>query len=59
MLALLNEDVPTPSDILLGNKLNDRIGTVGTSQEMLQTYSSSPYYKHLKNLKRFPKNPEN
>ena len=59
MLVPLTEDVPTPSEILLGKKLNDRIGTIETSQEMLQTYSTSPYYKHSKNLKRLKENPGN
>ena len=58
-LVLLTKDVPTPSDFLLGNNLNDRIGTIEASQKMLQTYSNSPYYKNSKNLQGFPKNPGN
>ena len=46
----LTTDVPTPSEFLLGNNLNDRIGTIETSQKILQTCSSSPYYKNSKNL---------
>ena len=59
MLAPLTVDVPTPSEIFLGKKLNDRIGAIETSQEMLQTYYTSPYYKHLKDLKRLKENPGN
>ena len=58
-VALVTKDVPTPSEFLLGNNLNDRIGTIETSQKMLQTYSNCPYCKNSKNLQRFPKNPEN
>ena len=58
-LTPLTKDVPTPSEFLLGNNLNDRIGIIETSQKMLQTYSNSPYYKNSKNLPRFPKNPGN
>ena len=58
-LVLLTKDVPTPSEFLLGNNLNDRIGTIEASQKMLQTYSNSPYYKNSKNLQRFLKNPGN
>ena len=58
-LSPLTKDVPTPSEFLLGNNLNDRIGIIETSQKMLQTYSNSPYYKNPKNLQRFPKNPGN
>ena len=54
-LSTLTKDVPTPSGFLLGNNLNDRIGTIETSQKMLQTYSNSPYYKNSKNLQRFSK----
>ena len=48
-LVPLTKDVPTPAEFLLGNNLNDCIGTIETSQKMLQTYSSSPYYKNSKN----------
>ena len=58
-LTPLTKDVPTPSEFLLGNNLNDRIGIIETSQKMLQTYSNSPYYKNSKNLPRFPKHPGN
>ena len=58
-LSPLTKDVPTPSEFLLGNNLNDRIGIIQTSQKMLQTYSNCPYYKNSKNLPRFPKNPGN
>ena len=58
-MASLTKDVPTPSEFLLGNSLNDTIGAIETSQKMLQTYSNSPYYKNSKNLPRFPKNPGN
>ena len=58
-LSPLTKDIPTPSEFLLGNNLNDRIGLIETSQKMLQTYSNSPYYKNSKNLPRFPKNPGN
>ena len=58
-LAPLTKNVPTPSEFLLGNNLNDRIGTIETSQKMLQTYSNSPYYKNSKILQRFPKKPGN
>ena len=54
-LVPLTKDVPTPSEFLLGNNLNDRIGTIETTQKMLQTYSNSPYYKNSKNLQRFQK----
>ena len=57
-LVPLTKDVPTPSEFLVGNNLNDRIDTIETSQNMLQTYSNSPYYKVSKHLQRFPKNPE-
>ena len=56
-LSPLTKDVPTPSEFLLGNNLNDRIGIIETSQKMLQTYSNSPYYKNSKNLQRFSKKP--
>ena len=49
-LVPLTKDVPTPAEFLLGNNLNDWIGTIETSQKMLQTYSSSPYYKNSENL---------
>ena len=55
----LTTDVPTPSEFLLGNNLNDRINTIETSQKTLQTYSNSPCYKNSKNLQRFPKSPGN
>ena len=59
-LVPLTRDVPTPSEFLLGNNLNDRIGTpTDASQKMLQTYSNSPYYKNSKNLQRFPKSSGN
>ena len=58
-LILLTKDVPTRSEFLLINNLNDRIGTIETSQKMLRTYSHSPYYKNSKNLQRFPKSPGN
>ena len=54
-LSPLTKDVPTPSEFLFGNNLNDRIGTIETSQKMLQTYSNSPYYRNSKNLQRFSK----
>ena len=54
-LASLTKDVPTPSEFLLGNSLNDTIGAIETSQKILQTYSNSPYYINLKSLQRFPK----
>ena len=53
------KDIPTSSEFLLGNNLNNRVDTIETSQKMLQTYSKSPYYKNSKNLQRFPKNPRN
>ena len=56
---LLPKDVPTSPEFLLGNNLNDRIGSIETSQKLLQTYSNSPYYKNSKNLQKFPKNPGN
>ena len=34
-LVPLTKDVPTLSEFLLGNNLNDRIGTIETSQKML------------------------
>ena len=58
-LVPLTKDVPTPSEFLLGNNLNDRIGTIEASQKLLQTYSNSPYYKNSKNLQRFSKSPGN
>ena len=58
-LVPLTKDVPTPSEFLLANNLNDKIGTIEASQKMLQTYSNSPYYKISKNLQRFPKSPGN
>ena len=36
-LVPLTKDAPTPSEFLLGNNLNDRIGTIETSQKILQT----------------------
>ena len=42
---------------MLGNNLNDIIGTIEISQKMLQIYYNSPYYKNSKNLQIFPKNP--
>ena len=58
-LGHLTKDVSKPSEFLLGNILNDGIGTIETSQKMLQNYSNSPYYKNSKNLQRFPKSPGN
>ena len=55
----LGKDVPTTSEFLLGNNLNDRIGKFETSQKMLQTYSNFPYCKNSKNLQKFPKCPGN
>ena len=46
------KDVPAPSKFLLGKNLNDRIGTIETSQKMLETYSNSPYYKNWKKKKK-------
>ena len=40
-LVPLTKDIPTQAEFLLGNNLNDCIGTIETSQKMLQTYSSS------------------
>ena len=37
-LVSFTKDVSKPSEYLLGNDLNDRIGTIETSQKMLQTY---------------------
>ena len=51
-VALVTKDVPTPSEFLLGNNLNDRIGTIETSQKMLQTYSNSHYCKNSKKLQK-------
>ena len=48
-LAPLTKDVPTPSEFLLENNLNDRIGIIETSQNMLQTYSNAPCNKSSKN----------
>ena len=45
-LVPLTKDDPTPSEFLFGINLNDRIGTIETSQKMLQTYSNSRYYKN-------------
>ena len=42
-LSPLIKDVPTQLELLLGNDLNDRIGTIETIQKMLQTCSNSPY----------------
>ena len=58
-LVPFTKGVPTPSGFLLGNNLNDRIGTIGTSQNVLQTYSNSRYCKNSKNLQRFLKIPGN
>ena len=58
-LVPLNKDVPTPSEFLLGNNLNDKISTIETSQKMSQSHSNSPHYKNLKNLQRFQKSPGN
>ena len=55
-LSPLTKDVPTLSEFLLGYNLNDRIGIIETSQEILQTYSNSPYYKNT--IKDFQKNLE-
>ena len=54
-LAPRTKDLSTLSEFLLGNNLNDRIGTIETSQKMLQTYSYSPYYKNSKTCKDFQK----
>ena len=34
----LTKNVPIPSELLLGNNLNDRIGIIETNQKMLQTF---------------------
>ena len=57
-LVPLTKDVPTPSEFLLGNNLNDRIVTEA-SEKMLQTYSNFPYYKNSKNLQKLQKSPGN
>ena len=58
-LSPLTKDVPTPSEFLLDNNLNDRTAIIETSQKMLQTYSNSPYNKNSENLQRFAKNSGN
>ena len=37
-LVPLTKDVPTPSELLLGNNLYDRIGSIETSQKILASY---------------------
>ena len=54
-LASLTKDVPTPSEFLFGNNLNNRIGIIETSVNMLQTFSNSPYYKNSKKLEKISK----
>ena len=56
-LVPLNKDVPTPSEFLLGNNLNDKISTIETSQKMSQSHSNSPHYKKFKKLAKISKNP--
>ena len=53
-LARLTKYVPIPSKFLLSNNFSDSMGTIETSQKMLQTYSNSFYYKNSKNVQRFP-----
>ena len=40
-LVPLTKDVPTPSDFLLGNNLNDRIGTTETSQKTCKDFQKA------------------
>ena len=49
-LVSLTKNFPAPSNFLLGININDRIGTIETSQKI---FSSSPYYKNSKNFKEF------
>ena len=37
-LFSLTNDVPTPSEVLLGNNLNDKISTIETSQNVSQFF---------------------
>ena len=40
-LAPLKKDIPTPSEFLLGNNLNDRIGTIETSQKTCKDFQKA------------------
>ena len=55
MRLLLTNNVSTPSEFLVGNILNDRIGTIETNQKMLLSYLIRPYYKNPRNMKDFQK----
>ena len=54
-LVPLTKDVPTPSEFLVGNNLNDRIETTETSQNMLQTYPILPITRIQNTCKDFLK----
>ena len=58
MRLLLTNNVSTPSEFLVGNIFNNRIGTIETSQKMLLSYLIRPYYKNPRNMKDFQKSLE-
>ena len=51
-LAAITKDVPTPSEFLLGNNLNDKIGTIETSQKLLQTLLTIKIQKACKDFQK-------
>ena len=51
-LFVLTNDVPTPSEVLLGNNLNDKISTIETSQNVSQFFLLQIFKKVAKIFKK-------
>ena len=51
-LFSLTNDVPTPSEVLLGNNLNDKISTIETSQNVSQFFLLQIFKKVAKIFKK-------
>ena len=57
-LFCLTNDVPTPSEVLLGNNLNDKISTIETSQNVSQFFLLQIFKKVAKIFKKPSKSKE-
>ena len=51
-LFSLTNDIPTPSEVLLGNNLNDKISTIETSQNVSQFFLLQIFKKVAKIFKK-------
>ena len=51
-LFSLTNDIPTPSEVLLGNNLNDKISTIETSQNISQFFLLQIFKKVAKIFKK-------